>query len=109
MAKFTEDCTKPASGDILLKAVDRDDASGKEVIAAFAIWNVPPKDDPNAFHQGLPQFPESSDRGLCEWFFGRMTDFREKFVGGRRHYCMLFFSFLCWLGYVGVLTSIDRS
>lgn len=100
-AKFIEDCTNPSSGDILLKVVDRDDASGQEVIAAFAIWNVPPADDPSAVNSiqlDLPKFPESSDRGLCEQFFGRMTELRERFVGGRRHYCMFHMHCLVGLG-----------
>ena len=91
---FIDSCVKPQSGDVLLKAVDTSAKSetGEGVIAAFAIWNLPPK-DPDAVNQvkhDAQQWPESSDRALCDRFFGRMEEMRESIVGGRRHYCMFY-------------------
>lgn len=95
--KFIEDCVNPPANDILLKAVDTSTKteSGENVVAAFAIWNQPPS-DPNAVNQckmdKFPPWPEDSDKGLCDKLIGDMEEQRERFVGGRRHYCIFIFS-----------------
>lgn len=93
---FIDTSVKPQPGDILLKAVDtsaKTDA-GDEVITAFAIWNLPPSnpDAVNQIKQDALIVPESCNKGLCDRFFGRMEEMREKIVGGRRHYCMFLLS-----------------
>ncbi|RMJ25580.1 hypothetical protein PHISP_03549 [Aspergillus sp. HF37] len=85
--KFTADFDKPQSNDVLLKAVDKTDA-GQEVIAAFAIWNLPPPDPGavNQCHEEMPQWPDEANKELCNWFISKMKEQRVRFVGGRRHY-----------------------
>lgn len=89
---FSDAIAQHFTGDghvTVLKVVE---ASNPTEIAAFAIWRrymtSADRDRREESHNSDMQLPASSDKALCEHFFGAMEEEHQKWMGDRPHYCM---------------------
>ncbi|EAW20217.1 GNAT family N-acetyltransferase [Aspergillus fischeri NRRL 181] len=89
-AQFTSFINNPHK--TVLKIIDSEDGS----IVAFAVWQLPVQSSPEDVHLKHPHshshagdehhYPASSDRELCEVFFGGMEEMKGRIMGARPHY-----------------------
>ncbi|KMK56602.1 GNAT family acetyltransferase [Aspergillus fumigatus Z5] len=95
-AQFTSFINNPHKA--VLKITDSEDGS----IVAFAVWQLPVPSSPEDVHlkhSHSPShshahaqagdehpYPVSSDRELCEVFFGGMEEMKKRIMGSRPHY-----------------------
>jgi GNAT superfamily N-acetyltransferase len=67
----------------MIKVVD--DESGE--IAAFAKWVLPATDSEHKEDEPLPEWPEGSDKELCQNFFSGLLETKKRLMGSRAYYC----------------------
>lgn len=116
-AQFTSFINNPHKA--VLKITNSEDGS----IVAFAVWQLPvpsSAEDVHLKHSHSPPhshahaqagdehpYPASSDRELCEVFFGGMEEMKKRIMGSRPHYCISFFPLILPSGCV-LMVHADR-
>ena len=61
--------------------------NAEDEIIAFAKWVVPVPGGESDVAEALPEWPEGSDRKLCDAFYGGLARERKRIMGNRSHYC----------------------
>lgn len=83
---------KAPKSEVFLKIAD---TAGAGELAGFAKWVLVRKSDAacadgrEGAEQESDRWPESSDRDLCDSFFGTMQNHHRHIMGGKPHYCEL--------------------
>jgi hypothetical protein len=74
-----------------IKAIDYEGT-----ILGYAKWVVPAEDGKDKIEERWPEWPEDSDKEMCDLFFGHLASQRQSLMGNRTHYCKINSSMLTW-------------